>query len=71
MRKALHMSTEALQLLGSFEALSEADQIAFTAEILKRSAEWDYASPDDADLVALADETFLELDRREAGEDVE
>ena len=71
MRKALHMSTEALQVLGSFEALSEADQSALTAEILKRSVEWDYASPEDADLLALADETFLELDRREAGEDAE
>lgn len=59
------MSSEARQLLSTFEALSPAAQHEAAVQILRKTAEWDLDPLSDDDLVRAADELFVELDCRE------
>ena len=60
------MSTDSQHLIASFEALPIGEQRAVMAELLRKAAQWDNPPLTDDELAQLADETFLELDRREA-----
>jgi hypothetical protein len=60
------MTTEAQALLHSFESLPEPDQREVAAEILRRSLALDMPPLSDQQLVDLAEDAFLWLDRNEA-----
>jgi hypothetical protein len=60
------MSTTSQQIISGFDALPLTEQREVAAEILRRSATWETSPLTDDDLTRLADEVFLELDRREA-----
>ncbi len=60
------MTTAVQSLLTNFDRLSEAEKRDAAREILRRTARWDSPSLTDEELTAIADETFLELDRQEA-----
>lgn len=53
------------KLLDTFDSLPEPDRQEVAREILRRTALGEHGSPEDAELLALADEVFLELDRGE------
>jgi hypothetical protein len=59
------MTEAARKRLDALDSLPEADRREIVREILRRAALGEHESPGDDDLVAAADETFLELDRRE------
>ena len=59
------MTEAASQLVGQYEALSEADRQEVLLELLRRTAMAEHDLPDDGDLVAAADEVFRELDHHE------
>ncbi len=59
------MTEAAIELVGQFEALSEAERQEVLLELLRRTAVSEHELPDDDDLVAAADEVFLELDHHE------
>jgi hypothetical protein len=60
------MSTDSQNLIAGFEALTLVEQREVMAELLRKTAQWDNPPLTDDELARLADETFLELDRREA-----
>jgi hypothetical protein len=60
------MSSEAKSVLRSFDLLPDADKLEVATEILRRSLRGEVPPLGDEDLVAAAEELFLELDRREA-----
>jgi hypothetical protein len=60
------MTAQVQNILDSFDALSEAEKRELAAEIIRRSQTLDGPPLTDEQLVAAAEETFLELDRREA-----
>jgi hypothetical protein len=60
-----HMTQAAKKLLDEFDALQEGDRAEVLAELLRRVALSPHELPDSDDLVAAADEIFVELDRRE------
>jgi hypothetical protein len=60
------MTTETRHLLDSFDLLSEADKQIVICELLRRVRDFDLPSLSDEELVANAEDLFLELDRREA-----
>ena len=60
------MSTDSQHLINSFDALPLVEQREVVAELLRKAATWDAPSLVDDELVRLADEVFLEMDRREA-----
>jgi hypothetical protein len=60
------MSVSSHDVIQSFIGLPESEQRVVAAEILRRVAGWDYPSLSDNDLCDLADESFRELDEREA-----
>ena len=60
------MTTAVRDLLAHFEQLSKPEQHEAVREILQRAVLDDSPSLTDAELAAVADETFLEFDRREA-----
>jgi hypothetical protein len=60
------MSTDSENVINSFDALPIVEQREVMAELLRKAAQWDTPPLSDDDLVRLADEAFLELDRREA-----
>jgi hypothetical protein len=62
------MSTDSEQVISSFEALPAVEQREVMAELLRKVAHWDTPPLIDEDLIVLADEAFLELDRREAAD---
>lgn len=62
------MSTDSQQLVARFDALPIVEQRAVMAELLSKAARWDNPPLTDDELARLADETFLELDRREAAD---
>jgi len=66
MGEALHMSEAAQRILDEFEALPEPDRHIVALEIIRRSGSYD--SPSEEELVLVAEEVFLDLDRRESGE---
>jgi len=60
------MSTAAGDLLRTFENLGPDDQYEVAAAILRRLPELEYGPFTDEELSAIAEETFIELDREEA-----
>lgn len=62
------MSTDSQHVINSFNALSPAEQREVMVELLRKTAQWDSPPLTDDELVRLADESFLELDRREAAD---
>jgi hypothetical protein len=59
------MSTTAQQLLESFDALPETVKFEVAFEILRRTKDFVFPLLTDDELMANAESTFLELDRRE------
>jgi hypothetical protein len=59
------MTPAAKKLLEEFDALHEGDQAEVLAELLRRIAATPYDLPDPEDLVAAANQLFVELDRGE------
>jgi hypothetical protein len=64
------MSTDSQHVVSSFEALPLTEQREVIAELLRKASQWDNPPLSDDELVRLADEVFLELDRREASDGV-
>ena len=62
------MSTDSQHIISSFEALPLVEQREVMAELLRKAAQWDTPPLSDDELTRLADEVFLELDRREASD---
>ena len=62
------MSEAAKKLLHTLDTLPEADRNEVFREVLRRVALAAHDSPSDDDLVAAADEVFLDLDRGESEE---
>ncbi len=60
------MTTEAQNLLRSFDLLQEADKREVAAEIIRRSSATDVPPLSDDQLIAIADEVFLEMDKEES-----
>ncbi len=60
------MSPGAKRVLDSFDSLSGEEREEVFAELLRRVAHSDHGSPSDEELVAAANEVFLELDRSES-----
>jgi hypothetical protein len=60
------MGTPAENLINTFDGLPEPEKREVAAAILRRTAEMEFGSLSDDELVINAEETFLELDRREA-----
>ena len=60
------MSKIAKTLLDTFDALPDPERQEVTREILRRTVRAEYGPPDDEELLALADDVFLELDRGES-----
>jgi hypothetical protein len=59
------MTETARKLLDTFDALQKADRQEALCEILRRAATAPHEILSDADLIAAANEVFLDLDRRE------
>lgn len=59
------MTEKARKLLEVYDSLPESERRQVLVELVHRTALGEHDIPDDADLVAAADEVFLELDRRE------
>jgi hypothetical protein len=62
------MSTDSQHVIDSFDALPLLQQREVMVELLRKTAQWDTPSLTDDELVRLADELFLEMDRREAAD---
>jgi hypothetical protein len=62
------MSADSQNVINGFYALPIFEQREVMAELLRKAAQWDTPPLSDDDLVRLADEVFLELDRREAAD---
>ena len=61
--------TQATQkLIEEFEALPDPDRLELVAELARRMAVAPHDLPKDEDLVAMADDLFADLDRREQPE---
>jgi len=60
------MTTQVRTILESFDMLPEVEKRELATEILRRSVMLDVPPLTDQELVVAAEETFLELDRREA-----
>lgn len=60
------MGTPAENLIDTFDGLPDSEKREVAAAILQRTAEMEFGSVSDDELVFSAEETFLELDRREA-----
>ena len=57
------------KLLETFDELPESEKREVASAILRRALSFDTLPISDADLIAQADELFLELDRRETSND--
>jgi hypothetical protein len=62
------MSADSIRIIDSFVALPVGEQREVIAELLRKTAHWDNPPISDDELARLADEQFLELDRREAAD---
>jgi len=60
------MTTAVQELISRFDQLNEQEQREAAREILLRTSRLESPPLTDEELTALADERFLELDRREA-----
>ena len=63
------MTASVKSVLDAFDGLSEAERHDVVVEIFRRTASQDYPDLDDETLAQIADETFLELDAREAADE--
>jgi hypothetical protein len=61
----LAMSSAVQELIVRFEQLTEEERRDATREILRRAVPEGYGPLSDEDLVTIAEESFLEMDRRE------
>jgi hypothetical protein len=59
------MSTTVQEILDSFERLPEGEKRELAAEIIRRTAHLELPPLTDEDLILIAEELFLELDKRE------
>jgi hypothetical protein len=59
------MTLTARKVLADFDQLAAPEQATVLAELLRRAALGPHDLPEDADLIAVADRLFVELDRRE------
>ncbi len=64
------MSTNAQQLLATFDALPEVTKFEVAAEILRRTKDFEIPPLTDDELVANAEAIFLELDQREMNDEL-
>jgi hypothetical protein len=62
------MSTDSQHLLTNFDALPLGEQREVMAVLLQKASQWENPPLSDDDLARLADDVFLELDRREAAD---
>jgi hypothetical protein len=62
------MSSDSQNLLSTFDTLPPGEQREVMAALLQKAANWDNPPLTDEDLARLADDVFLELDRREAAD---
>jgi len=62
------MTAAVQEIISKFDRLPAEEQREAAREILLRAAQIDTSPLTDEELTALADEAFLELDRREAGQ---
>jgi hypothetical protein len=62
------MSTDSQHVLNSFDALPQQEQREVVSELLRKAVQWDSPPLTDDELARLADEAFLELDRREGAD---
>lgn len=60
------MSSDSQHLLSSFDALPLGEQREVMAALLQKASCWENPPLTDVDLARLAEDVFLELDRREA-----
>jgi hypothetical protein len=60
------MGTPAENVIATFDQLPEAEKQEVAAAILRRTLRIDFPPVSDDELILSAEETFLELDRREA-----
>lgn len=60
------MTDDAKGVLDAFDSLSAEERQEVLAELLRRAAQSDHKTPSDQELVAAADQVFLELDRSES-----
>lgn len=60
------MGTLAENVIATFDRLPETEKQEVAAAILRRTLQIDFPPVSDNELVLSAEETFLELDRREA-----
>ena len=61
------MTTEAQNILRSFDMLPDSDKQEVALEILRRSLDVELPPLSDEQLLRIAEERFLDLDRSEAG----
>jgi hypothetical protein len=59
------MTRATQEILDKINALPDAERSALVVELARLVASEPHSLPDDADLVAVADEVLLDLDRRE------
>ena len=59
------MTETARRLLDTCDALPEPERQEVTREILRQTALAEHGSPEDAEMVAMADDVFRELDHAE------
>jgi hypothetical protein len=62
------MGTPAENVIATFDRLPETEKQEVAAAILRRTLQIDFPAVSDDELILSAEETFLELDRREAGD---
>jgi hypothetical protein len=62
------MTSSVTHILESFDRLSEQERREALVELLRRAGTTEYAPLDDDTLSRIADEGFLEYDRREAAD---
>lgn len=60
------MTERATKLLEVLDSLPESERRQVLVELVHRAALGEHDLPDEADLLAAADDVFLELDRRES-----
>ena len=64
----MNVTAEAKHIIEDFESLPDQEKREVLAELIRISRQMDYPALSDDDLIAAADEVFLEYERREAGE---
>jgi hypothetical protein len=63
------MSATVQKILESMERLSDGEKRELVSEIIRRTVDLDFPPSTDEELVLLAEEIFLELDKRESADE--